>query len=72
MKIAMLKVDEALRKANLRSKLVLQIHDEIIVDCFAEEAEQVKEIVKEQMENAVALACPLTVETEEGITLYEA
>lgn len=72
MKIAMLKVDEALRKADLKSKLVLQIHDEIIVDCFAEEAAQVKEIVKEQMENAVALACPLTVETEEGITLYEA
>lgn len=72
MKIAMLKVDEALRKADLKSKLVLQIHDEIIVDCFADEAAQVKEIVKEQMENAVALACPLTVETEEGITLYEA
>lgn len=72
MKIAMLKVDEALRKADLKSKLVLQIHDEIIVDCFAEEAAQVKEIVKEQMENAVALACPLTVETEEGKTLYEA
>ncbi|MGN1040460.1 MAG: DNA polymerase, partial [Candidatus Fimimonas sp.] len=72
MKIAMLRVDEALAKANLKSKLVLQIHDEIIVDCFVEEAEQVKEIVKREMENAVSLACPLVAETEEGETLYEA
>ena len=72
MKIAMLKVDEAMRKAGLRSKIVLQIHDELIVDCYPEEAETVKLIVKEQMENAVDLACPLTVETEEGETLYEA
>lgn len=72
MKIAMLRVDEALAKANLKSKLVLQIHDEIIVDCFVEEAQQVKEIVKREMESAVSLACPLVAETEEGETLYEA
>ena len=72
MKIAMLKVDEAIRKAGLKSKIVLQIHDELIVDCYPEEAEQVKQIVVEQMEHAVTLACPLTVETEEGATLYEA
>ncbi len=72
MKIAMLRVDEALRKSNLKSQLVLQIHDEIIVDCYVEEAQQVKEIVKREMENAVSLACPLVAETEEGETLYEA
>ncbi|MCH5153128.1 MAG: DNA polymerase I [Clostridiales bacterium] len=72
MKIAMLKVDEAMRKLQLKSKIVLQIHDELIVDCYLHEAEQVKQIIKEQMENAVQLACPLTVETEEGATLYEA
>ena len=72
MKIAMLKVDEAMQKAKLKSKIVLQIHDELIVDCYINEAEQVKSIIKEQMENAVQLACPLTVETEEGATLYEA
>ena len=72
MKIAMLKVDEAITKAGLNSKIVLQIHDELIVDCYLNEAEQVKRIVKEQMENAVSLACPLTVETEEGVNLYEA
>ncbi|MCH5156414.1 MAG: DNA polymerase I [Clostridiales bacterium] len=72
MKIAMLKVDEAMLEAKLKSKIVLQIHDELIVDCYPEEAEQVKQIITEQMENAVTLACPLTVETEEGATLYEA
>lgn len=72
MKIAMLKVDKALAQAKLKSKLVLQIHDEIIVDCFAEEAEEVKAIVKREMENAVKLDCPLVAETEEGATLYEA
>ncbi len=72
MKIAMLKVDEAMRRNGLRSKIVLQIHDELIVDCYPDEAQQVKRIVKEQMESAVELACPLTVETEEGATLYEA
>lgn len=71
-KIAMLKVDKALQENNLKSKIVLQIHDEIIVDCYPEEAEAVKAIVKEQMENAVDLACPLVAETEEGKTLYEA
>lgn len=72
MKVAMLKVDDALKNANLKSKLVLQVHDEIIVDCFEGEAAQVKEIVKREMENAVTLACPLVAETEEGKTLYEA
>lgn len=72
MKVAMLNVDKALQNAGLKSKLVLQIHDEIIVDCFEEEAEQVKEIVKYQMEHTVDLACPLIAETEEGKTLYEA
>ena len=72
MKIAMLKVDAALQKAGLKSKIVLQIHDELIVDCYPNEAEQVKQIVKQQMESAVELLCPLIAETEEGANLYEA
>ena len=71
MKIAMLKVDSALQKAGLKSKIVLQIHDELIVDCYPNEAEQVKQIVKQQMESAVELLCPLVAETEEGANLYE-
>lgn len=72
MKVAMLKVDEAIKKAGLKSKIVLQIHDELIVDCYLDEAEEVKRIIQHEMEHAVDLACPLTVETEEGATLYEA
>lgn len=72
MKIAMLRVDEAIKREGLKSKIVLQIHDELIVDCYLDEAERVKNIIKREMENAVSLACPLTVETEEGETLYEA
>lgn len=71
MKIAMLNVDKAIKAANLRSKIVLQIHDELIVDCYPDEVEQVKVIIAEQMENAVSLACPLTVEVGEGGDLYE-
>lgn len=71
MKIAMLKVDELIQREHLQSKIVLQIHDELIVDCYPDEAEKVKEIVKYAMEHAVHLACPLTVETEEGANLYE-
>jgi len=72
MKIAMLRVDQAITAAGLKSKLVLQIHDEIIVDCYPEEAEQIKQIVKEQMESAVSLACPRVVYTEQWNTLYDA
>ncbi len=71
MKIAMLKVDEEIRRLGLRSRMVMQIHDELIVDCFEEEADQVEEILKRQMENAFNLDCKLTVETERGRNLYE-
>lgn len=71
MKIAMLNVDKAIKKAGLRSKIVLQIHDELIVDCYPDEVAQVKALLAEQMENAVSLACPLTVEVGEGADLYE-
>ncbi len=72
MKIAMLKADRAIAQAGLKSKIVMQVHDELIADCFVEEAEQVKSILKREMENAVSLACPLVAETEEGRSLYEA
>lgn len=72
MKIAMLRVDKALQAQGLKSKIVIQIHDELIVDCYPDEAEQVKQIVKAEMENAVEMKCPLVAETEEGETLYEA
>ena len=49
----------------------MQIHDELIVDCFDDEADAVERILVEQMENAVQLKCKLTVETERGKNLYE-
>jgi DNA polymerase-1 len=50
---------------------VLQIHDEVVVDCFDDEVEAVEKILKCEMENAVEFNCPLTVEVERGGSLYE-
>lgn len=72
MKVAMIDVANSIAKANLKSKLILQIHDEIIVDCYLDEVDQVKQIVSSCMTNAVNLVCPLTVDIEEGASLYEA
>lgn len=71
-KIAMIRVVDKMRALNLKSKLVLQIHDELIVDCYPNESEQVKTILKEEMEGVVNLTVPLLVEIGEGKTLYDA
>lgn len=71
MKMAMINVHKAMKKANLKSKMLLQVHDEIIIDCCNEELEQVKEIVKREMENAFILNVPLKVEMDTGINWYE-
>ena len=71
-KIAMLRVHEALQKAGLRARLVLQVHDELIVECPADEAEAVQKLVTEQMEHAVSLPVPLTADAKVGRSWYEA
>ncbi len=71
-KIAMIKVWARLKTEKLKSKLVLQIHDELVVDCYPGESEKIKNILKEEMESVVDLTVPLIVEVEEGKTLYEA
>lgn len=71
-KIAMIRVHKRLKDENLQSKLVLQIHDELIVDCYPKESQAVKKILKEEMENVVKLQVPLLVEITEGKTLYDA
>lgn len=63
-KLAMLRVDRAL--AGMRSRLILQIHDELIVDAPDDEVEQVKTIVRDCMEHAVELSVPLTVDVSCG------
>ncbi len=71
-KIAMIKVWNRIKNEKLNSKLILQIHDELVVDCYPGESEIVKKILKEEMESVVDLKVPLIVEIEEGKTLYEA
>lgn len=70
-KIAMVRVYHRLKKDGLKSRLLLQIHDELIVEAPIEEAEQVKVLLKEEMEDAVHLAVPMEVAAKTGKTWYE-
>ena len=72
MKIAMLKIDEGLKNNNLKSRLLLQVHDEVLVETALDEKEAVKNIIKESMEGAAVLKVPLTADVNEGNNWYEA
>lgn len=63
-KIAMIKVQEELDKRKLQSKLLLQVHDELVLDVHKSEMEEVADLVKTNMENAYLFDVPLTVEYE--------
>ena len=63
---------EEFKKQNIQSKLVLQIHDELIIDCLATEVDKVRDIVKNVMENVIKLSVPLKVSIAIGKDLYEA
>ena len=65
-KLAMVRVHAALRERGLRSRLVLQIHDELVLDCPAAEVADVSALVKDAMENAMPLAVPLKVDVGAG------
>ncbi|MBO5736681.1 MAG: DNA polymerase I [Clostridia bacterium] len=69
-KIAMINVVKALNKGGYKAKLVLQVHDELVIDCPKNEQEAVAEILKTEMENAVKMAVPLTVEVGVGDNWY--
>ncbi|WAM30530.1 DNA polymerase I [Caldicellulosiruptor naganoensis] len=71
MKIAMIRVYRRLKENNLKSRIILQVHDELLIESPYEEKEVVKEIVKTEMENAVSLKVPLVVEVKEGSNWYE-
>lgn len=71
-KIAMCNVFNRLKKEGLRSKLILQVHDELVIDAYESERETVTEILQTEMENAVQLKVPLTVEVHCGRNWYEA
>lgn len=66
MKIAMIRVDEALRSRNLKTKLLLQVHDELILEAPQDEVDEVVDRVCEQMEKAFELRVPLKVDVEVG------
>ena len=70
-KIAMVNVFRRLEKEELRSKLILQVHDELIVETPIDELEKVEKIVREEMENAVDMKVALTVDLNTGVSWYE-
>ncbi len=71
-KLAMVRVHAALRERGLRSRLVLQIHDELVLDCPAAEVAEVSALVKDAMENALPLAVPLKVDVGSGANWLDA
>jgi len=71
-KIAMVRVWRELKKRKMKSRLILQVHDELLVETWEDELEEVKEIVRVGMEEAVALSVPLTVDISVGRNWYEA
>ena len=71
-KIAMIRVDRRLREEGLKSRLVLQIHDELLIEAEAAEAERVKQILREEMSHAAELKVPLEIDVNTGTDWYEA
>ena len=65
-KIAMLKVDEALRREGLQARMVMQVHDELLIEAPKAEAARAAEILRREMETAVELDVPLEVELGTG------
>lgn len=71
-KMAMVKVYEELKKRKLKSRLILQVHDELIVETYKSELTEVKQLVKECMENAIELRVPVIAEISSGDNWYNA
>ena len=71
-KIAMVKVFNRLRDENMKSRLIMQVHDELIIEAPENEAEKAKQILCEEMENAVSLTVKLSVDAHIGRTWYDA
>lgn len=72
LKKAMVDIFNEFNKKKLKSKMLIQVHDELIFNVYNSELEQVKEIVKDKMENVYKLSVPLKVDIETGITWYDA
>lgn len=72
MKLAMINVYNKLKEENLKSKIIVQVHDELLIETNLDEEKQVKEILQTEMENVIKLDVPLKAEVSEGINWYEA
>ena len=72
LKIAMINLDKALVEGGYKTKMLLQVHDEIVLEVPSDELLAMKDLVKETMESAVELAVPLIADENEGCTWYEA
>ena len=71
-KIAMIKVDEEPKKSGADARLILQVHDELLVECKREDGTKIMEILVNSMEKAVNFSVPLDVEAQIGNTWYDA
>ena len=72
MKIAMINVYNKLKEKELKSKILVQVHDELLIETYLEEKEEVKRILKSEMENVIKLDVPLKADVSEGNNWYEA
>lgn len=72
LKVAMINLDKALTAAGLKTRMLLQVHDEIVLEVPRNELTTVKQMVKETMEQAISLSVPLIADENEGQTWYEA
>lgn len=71
-KIAMIGVEKKLKENKMRSRLVLQVHDELLIEAYKSEAEEVRRILKDEMEHAASLEVPLEIDMHTGNSWYEA
>ena len=71
-KVAMINVAKRLQKENLKSRMILQVHDELVFDAFEEEVEKLMILVRQEMESVIELSVPLTVECNWGANWLEA
>lgn len=71
-KIAMINVSRALKKNHMKSKLILQVHDELLIETHIHEVDAVHEILEKEMQNAISLSVPLEIDIHTGNNWYEA
>ena len=71
MKLAMIRIDDALERSALKARVIIQVHDEVVVDCPVEEEQAVRKLVVTEMQGAMSLSVPLKVNTSSGTNWME-